>query len=153
MRIFIIEDDLLKLKKIEDYLTSAFPDSELSNYGSFNSGLKACEKDVPDVVILDMALPTFDRQPNKREGRLRPLGGYDLLGKLNLKNLPIKVIVVTQLTEFGDGADEVSFSDISDICANEFPEHFLGSVHFGQASLDWQHELHNHLIKVTREPA
>lgn len=150
MRIFIIEDDLLKLKKIEDFIVSAFPEAILSNYGSFNSGLRACEKEIPDLVILDMALPTFDRQPNKREGRLRPLGGYDLLRKFSLKELPIKAIVVTQLTEFGDGVEEMSFSDISKICNDEYPEYFLGSVYFGQASLDWQVELYSHIANFQR---
>ncbi|PIA67635.1 response regulator [Pseudomonas sediminis] len=146
MNIYIVEDDLLKLGKIESYLSIILPQAKLRNFGSFNSGLRACELKVPDLVILDMALPTFDRQPNRREGRLRPLGGYDLLRKLALKELATKVIVITQLTEFGDGIEEMSFGEISQTCLSEFPNIFLGSVYFGQASLDWQSKLHD-LIK------
>jgi DNA-binding NarL/FixJ family response regulator len=153
MNIFIIEDDLLKLKKIEDFLYSMLPDAILNNYGSFNSGLRACENSSPDLVILDMALPTFDRQPNKREGRLRPLGGYDLLRKFSLKELSTKAIVVTQLTEFGDGVEEMSFGEISQICLDEFPEIFLGSVYFGQASLEWQNKLQDLILKFQGELA
>lgn len=153
MNIFIIEDDLLKLKKIEDFLISAFPYAALENFGSFNSGLRACESNLPDLVILDMALPTFDRQPNKREGRLRPLGGYDLLRKFSLKQLCTKAIVVTQLTEFGDGVEEMSFGEISQVCHDEFPEIFLGSVYFGQASLEWQSKLQNLIVKLRGETA
>lgn len=141
MKIFIIEDDLLKLNKIQTFLSAEIAGASIENFGSFNSGLRACESQLPDLVILDMALPTFDRQPNKREGRLRPLGGYDLLGKFALKELPTKAIVLTQLTEFGDGVEEMSFRDISQICYDEFPNIFLGSVYFGQASLEWQNEL------------
>ena len=150
MNIYIIEDDLLKLRKIEDFLFSILPYATMKNFGSFNSGLKACESAPPDLVILDMALPTFDRQPNKREGRLRPLGGYDLLRKLSLKDIRTNAIVVTQLTEFGDGVEEMSFNDVSSICHEEFPELFLGSVYFGQASLEWQSKLHV-LIKTFEE--
>jgi DNA-binding NarL/FixJ family response regulator len=150
MNIYIIEDDLLKLRKIEDFLFSILPYATMKNFGSFNSGLKACESAPPDLVILDMALPTFDRQPNKREGRLRPLGGYDLLRKLSLKDIRTNAIVVTQLTEFGDGVEEMSFNDVSSICHNEFPELFLGSVYFGQASLEWQSKLHV-MIKTFEE--
>ena len=153
MNIFIIEDDLLKLKKIEDFLYSMLPDAILNNYGSFNSGLRACENSSPDLVILDMALPTLDRQPNKREGRLRPLGGYDLLRKFSLKELSTKAIVVTQLTEFGDGVEEMSFGEISQICLDEFPEIFLGSVYFGQASLEWQNKLQDLILKFQGELA
>lgn len=150
MNIYIIEDDLLKLRKIEDFLFSILPYATMKNFGSFNSGLKACESAPPDLVILDMALPTFDRQPNKREGRLRPLGGYDLLRKLSLKDIRTNAIVVTQLTEFGDGVEEMSFNDVSSICHDEFPELFLGSVYFGQASLEWQSKLHV-MIKAFEE--
>ncbi|MBD0684357.1 MULTISPECIES: hypothetical protein [unclassified Pseudomonas] len=151
MKIYIIEDDLLKLEKIQAFLRSILPHSDLNNYGSFNSGLRACESDTPDIVILDMALPTFDRQPNKREGRLRPLGGYDLLRKFSLKNLTVKAIVVTQLTEFGDGVEEMSFGEISEVCIEEFPEIFLGSVYFGQASLEWQSKLKSFIEIYQRE--
>lgn len=150
MNIYIIEDDLLKLRKIEDFLFSILPCATMKNYGSFNSGLKACESAPPDLVILDMALPTFDRQPNKREGRLRPLGGYDLLRKLALKDIRTNAIVVTQLTEFGDGVEEMSFNEVSSMCNDEFPEIFMGSVYFGQASLEWQSKLHA-LIKTFEE--
>ncbi|KTC32927.1 chemotaxis protein CheY [Pseudomonas sp. ABAC21] len=141
MRIFIIEDDLLKLGRIHEYLSNTCSDAVIDCFGSYNSGLRACEQGSPDLVILDMALPTFDRKPNKREGRLRPLGGYDLLSKLDLKDLPIKAIVVTQLTDFGDGDEKMSFSEITSICQDEFPNHFLGSVYFAQSNTDWQNDL------------
>lgn len=143
MKIFIIEDDQLKLGRIHEYLSHAYSDAVIDCFGSYNSGLRACEQGSPDLVILDMALPTFDRKPNKREGRLRPLGGYDLLSKFDLKDLPIKAIVVTQLTDFGDGDERMSFSEITNICQEEFPSHFLGSVYFAQSNTDWQNDLQN----------
>lgn len=141
MKIFIIEDDLLKLGRLQEYLQHAVSDADIESYGSYNSGLRACEQGAPDLLILDMALPTFDKKPNKREGRQRALGGYDLLSKLELKELPIKAIVVTQLTDFGDGDERMSFSEITNICRDEFPEHFLGSVYFAQSNTDWQNDL------------
>ena len=80
--------DNLKAKKIikfleEDMLYSA----EIQIFTSFQSGLRAVEAACPQLVILDMTLPTFDRKPNSREGRVRPLGGYDLMRKMKLKNL------------------------------------------------------------------
>lgn len=141
MKIFIIEDDLLKLGRLQEYLSQAFSEAIIDSFGSYNSGLRACEQGSPDLVILDMALPTFDRKPNKREGRQRALGGYDLLCKFDLKELPIKAIVVTQLTDFGDGEERMSFTEITNICKEEFPEHFLGSVYFAQSNNDWQNDL------------
>ncbi|WP_267106023.1 hypothetical protein [Xanthomonas sacchari] len=107
-------------------------------YGSFQSGLKAIEQNLPDLIILDMTLPTFDRKPNARDGRARPLGGYELMRKMSLKSINSKVIVVTQLESFGDGDDEVSFNDLINICARDFPKIFIGGVYFDQAGLEWE---------------
>lgn len=141
MKIFIIEDDLLKLGLLQEYLQHTYREAVIESFGSYNSGLRACEDGEPDLVILDMALPTFDRKPNKRDGRQRALGGYDLLTKFELKELPIKAIVVTQLTDFGDGDERMSFTEITNICKDEFPDYFLGSVYFAQSNTDWQNDL------------
>jgi hypothetical protein len=98
-----------------------------------------------------MTIPTFDRGHNKREGRLRPLGGYDLMRKLKLRNTRTHVIVVTQIETFGEGEDEVSFSEISARCKREFPEMFLGSVYFRQGEVTWQNELIQHVQVALRE--
>jgi hypothetical protein len=90
---------------------------------------------------MDMTLPTFDRQPNSRAGRMRPIGGYDLMCKMKFKSLSGKVIVVTQLETFGEGDEQVSFEEITNRCYEEFPNFFLGSVYFDQGGLNWQSDL------------
>ena len=76
MKIYIIEDNLVKVEKIKSFLNDEMPtSSKVSFYYSFNSGLKAIKEAPPDLILLDMTLPTFDRRPNVREGRSRPLEG------------------------------------------------------------------------------
>ncbi|WP_433740042.1 response regulator [Pseudomonas putida] len=142
MTIYIVEDSALKANNIISFLSEFYgEDEQLRLFLSFQSGLKALELEPPGLVILDMTLPTFDRRPNAREGRLRPLGGYDIMRKLKLKNINTKVIVVTQLESFGDDEDEVSFKEITAQCYREFPEFFLGSVYYDQNGTSWRHEL------------
>ena len=88
-----------------------------------------------------MTLPTFDRAGSDREGRLRPLGGYDLMRKLVHHAVKVSVIVVTQLETFGEGADQVTFAELVDRCARDFPDIFRGAVYFRQSGSAWQHEL------------
>jgi len=138
---YLVEDDSLKAGRLTSFLGEKFSVLKIQVFGSYQSGLKAVELSTPDLLVLDMTIPTFDRGPNKREGRLRPLGGYDLMRKLKLKNIHPNVIVVTQLETFGEGEEQVSFSEISLRCKHEFPEMFLGSVYFRQGEATWQSEL------------
>ena len=120
MKIYIIEDNLVKVEKIKSFLNDEMPtSSKVSFYYSFNSGLKAIKEAPPDLILLDMTLPTFDRRPNVREGRSRPLGGYDIMRKMKLFNINSKVIVITQLESFGEGNEKVGFEELTDQCWEE----------------------------------
>ena len=141
MIVYLVEDDSLKADRLTKFLGSHFPELKIQVFGSFQSGLKAIQENTPELLILDMTIPTFDRGHNKRKGRLRPLGGYDLMRKLKLRSTQTFVIVVTQLETFGEGEDEVSFLEINSRCKREFPEMFLGSVYFRQGEAAWQNEL------------
>lgn len=139
MNIYIIEDNSLKATSINDFFNQEFPQIvDISVFNSFQSGLRAIEKNNPDLIILDMTLPTFDRKPNAREGRMRPLGGYDLMYKMVHKSITSNVIVVTQLETFGEGDEEVSFLEITERCQKDFENFFLGSVYFDQGGINWQ---------------
>lgn len=147
--IYIIEDNTLKAKKIINFLEEEilYP-KEIRAFASFQSGLRAVEAACPSLVILDMTLPTFDRKPNSREGRSRPLGGYDLMRKMKLKSLSSPVIVLTQLEAFGEDEAEVSFEEITNRCHREFPDIFIGSVYFDQSETTWKTSLKQLIEKV-----
>lgn len=139
INIYIIEDNNLKATSISDFFNQEFHGIlNISIFSSFQSGLRAIEKFHPNLIILDMTLPTFDRKPNAREGRMRPLGGYDLMHKMVHKSIASDVIVVTQLETFGEGEEEISFLEITERCKNDFQEFFLGSVYFDQGGINWQ---------------
>ncbi|OZC37707.1 hypothetical protein B9Q17_14275 [Marinobacter vinifirmus] len=147
MKIYIIEDNLVKVEKIKSFLNDEMPtSSKVSFYYSFNSGLKAIKEAPPDLILLDMTLPTFDRRPNVREGRSRPLGGYDIMRKMKLFNINSKVIVITQLESFGEGSEKVGFEELTDQCWEEFPDFFLGSVYFDQSGSAWTANL-RHILR------
>ncbi len=148
MLTYIIEDSPLKAGLLEKFVSENFPQMVTQVKSSYQSGLKAIQNLTPDLVLLDMTLPNFDRLPNAREGRLRPLGGYDMMRKIKLRRLQTRIIVVTQLESFGDGSDEVSFDEMATRCSREFPDIYIGSVYFDQREAAWQESL-DQLIKMT----
>ncbi len=140
--IYIIEDSCLKAENILATLEMGLSvEQETKHFLSYQSGLKGLLDQAPDIVILDMTLPTFDRKPYGREGRVRPLGGYDLLRKIKYKSIRTKVIVLTQLESFGEGQSKISLDEISDTCRSEFPGIFVESIYFEQTSEAWKASL------------
>jgi CheY-like chemotaxis protein len=149
---YLIEDSTPKAERITEFLERQFPALDVHTFGSYHSGLVAITELLPGIVLLDMTLPSFDRSVGSREGRLRPLGGYDLMRKLKLRNWMLPIIVVSQLEEFGDGQERVTFDEVMRQCAAEFPGLFIGGVYFGQgANSAWQPELER-LIRSVQLP-
>jgi DNA-binding response OmpR family regulator len=141
MNAYLIEDDPLKASALRSFFAVNFPSIQIRTLGSFQSGMRAIEEQKPDLVLLDMTLPTFDRSPNAREGRLRPLGGYDVMRKMRRRGLTAPVMVVTQLEAFGEGDKQVSLAEMTRRCESEFPGMFLGSVYYHPTSSDWTRTL------------
>lgn len=140
--VHIVEDSALKASNISSFFAQKYsfllpPDIS----GSYQSAMRAIAESKPDLVIMDMTIPTFDRKPNAREGRMRPIGGYDLMSKMKHKSISASVIVLTQLETFGEGEEEVSFEEITNRCRRDFMDIFLGSVYYDQSGLNWQTEL------------
>lgn len=141
-KVHIVEDSALKTMNISLFLKENFPFfSYIEISGSYQSAIRAITETKPDLIILDMTLPTFDRKPNTREGRMRPLGGYDLMHKMVFRSISAHVIVVTQLETFGEGDEEISFSEVTSRCKKDFPNIFCGSVYYDQSGMNWQSEL------------
>lgn len=140
--VYIVEDNALKATSISNFFLQEHASTcRTTVLGSFQSALRAIEASTPDLIVLDMTLPTFDKKPNSREGRMRPLGGYDLMYKMKHRSIAADVIVVTQLETFGEGEEEISFLDITERCKRDFAEFFLGSVYYDQGGLNWQSNL------------
>jgi DNA-binding NarL/FixJ family response regulator len=143
MLIYLIEDDALKADSLRSFLLDHYQNSNVIIFRSYQTGLSAIKEIPPDLIILDMTLPTYDRTPNGRTGRLRPLGGYDLLRKVKLYGIETSIVVVTMLETFGEGNESISYADMTQRCADEFKDHFVGSVHFQLSNSHWRTELTN----------
>ena len=100
MELLIVEDDDFKCEAIQRKL------KEFKGIGSVNidvatsvrDGVVRLAKRNIDIVILDMALPTFKPQTGLfgASGSAQPGGGVDILRTLQSMNLRLKVIVLTQ---------------------------------------------------------
>lgn len=141
MRLLLVEDDALKSDRIIDFLRREYPNADIDIQRSYQSGLKAAERAQFDLLILDMTLPTFDVGPRIREGRSRTMGGRELMRKLKLKGIPLKAVVVTQFSTFGEGPSAINFDTLMEECEAELSGVFCGGVSYKASSSIWMSEL------------
>lgn len=141
MYVLIIEDDSQKADSISTLIKSMFHGVDIEISRSYQSGVRDATKSNFDLIILDMSLPTFDPGPNVRQGRPRPLGGFDIMRKIRRKGGKTPIVVVTALENFGSPTEPITFQEMSSRCRAEFPEMFRTAIYYSQSKQGWQDEL------------
>lgn len=66
MRVLLVEDEDPKLRHVESRLRVELPGADIDVCRSVNSATDYLDHTVPDLILLDMSLPTFD--VSEREG-------------------------------------------------------------------------------------
>ncbi len=141
MKVVVVEDSPLKAQAVLDLLgrTSTAPEVALER--SYQGALRRIQADPPDLIILDMTLPNFDVQPGVRTGKPRPLGGYDILRKLQRKSISTAVVILTQYESFDSGEETLTLEDLNRKCRAEFPAIYRTTIYFSPSNTRWSEEL------------
>jgi CheY-like chemotaxis protein len=150
--LYLIEDDPYKEDQVLRFLGSAFPAVEVRPFHSYQTGLRALKEAAPDVLILDMTLPTFDRDGINNEGRMRPIAGYEIMRKIKLFEISTQVILLTHFTEFNEGGEIIHLADIKRRCKAEFLAFFVDAVYFDQTENNWKERLKALLETLLKAP-
>ena len=140
MQLLIIEDDNQKAERIKAALSGMEVVKSIEVCRSYQSGLRYLQESTAavDLVILDMSLPTFDPAPDVRQGRPRPLGGYEIMRKLKRQGIYPKIIVLTALENFGSREEQISFEELGKKCSSEFSGMFIQAIQYSQSATSWQ---------------
>lgn len=81
-----------------------------------------------DLIILDMALPTFGGSENGNKGHDQADGGIEVLRALKSKNKVAKVIIVTQYSDFYIGASKIKLKDAPKVIEEKYGQPVVGAV-------------------------
>jgi DNA-binding NarL/FixJ family response regulator len=143
MKVLLVEDDRNKERQLAEVVQAVLPEATLLDRRSYQSGLKEALLSRPEVILLDMSIPTFDVDPNAGEtgGRTRPYGGRDLLKEIARRKLATSVVIVTQYDVFGDGLDLMTLEELKIGLAQQFPHHYVATVFYQTAQSSWREEL------------
>jgi len=142
MKILIVEDQEEKSDDLVTFFNSNYSQSpDICIKQSLRSGLRALtmQKDY-DLVILDMSMPNFDPSADDPIGGTpESFAGKELLSQMELREISIPVVVVTQYATFSKG--QISLDDLDLNFKHTYPGFYLGAVYYSSASESWKGKL------------
>jgi CheY-like chemotaxis protein len=145
MRVLLVEDDENKWSQVSAFVKQAAPDIQLEIARSLQSGLRAVRTSPPDLILLDMTLPTYDVGPDEPGGQIHPLGGREFLAQLDRFDIEVPVVVVTQFETFGKDRDVMKLTDLDIDLRKRYANIYRGTVYYHAAIEDWKESLRRYI--------
>lgn len=137
MIVAIIDDSDDKIAALKRWLNNYNSEWEVVMARSFQSGVRLLKSVSPDVVLLDMTLPTSEHTDGRAEGRKRLLGGKEILAEMEFEGVNSKVVVCTQFDIFPAPSGSMSLDSLTAELKREYPDFFLGSIYFSHTDQGW----------------
>ncbi|SMO94784.1 response regulator [Fodinibius sediminis] len=143
LKIILVEDDQKKIDDIKGFLDESFGYSDLTIRQSYQSGLRELLTNQFNFLLLDMSIPTWDKEPNKSSGDFQKFGGYTILQELDRKNKMIPVALISMFDEFGESDRSVTLRQIDSMLNDEYSEYYHGAIYYSSSQSDWKEKLKN----------
>ncbi|MEA5672243.1 response regulator [Pseudomonas sp. MH2] len=141
--ILIVEDEVPKSTQIELFLRGLCVPMHINTVRSVNSALDTLDENVPDLILLDMSLPTIDVDISNKEsgGRAQGFGGVEVLRYMGFAGLACPTIVVTGYEVFPRETGDIGFSELREELKEDFPGIVQGVLHYNSTYETWKTEL------------
>jgi len=147
-KILFIEDNLIKMEAVLNVLRMNFQDVDITTKDSFRSGLRELIGNSYDILLLDMSLPTWDREGVKKQEGFERFGGETIMREMKRKRKLTPTIVITMFSEFGIGKSFIDLVDLDKHLRSEFKEFYNGYVKYSSSEKKWEDELKSALEKL-----
>lgn len=140
MRILLVEDEEHKRDEIIQYVQQVYGFSPEVVDGVRSAIMQIMEVDY-DLIILDMALPTFGGNTADNKGHDQAQGGIEVLRVLKLEKKSAKIIIVTQYPDFYIGGTKVKLKDSPKIIFDKYNQKVIGAVLYHYKSKTTQQKI------------
>jgi CheY-like chemotaxis protein len=149
VKIWLVEDDGFKRDKVRQCLQELFPGSEIDEARSAKSAFNLLQETLPELIVLDMSLPTFDIGRGETGGRPQVFGGVEVMREMARRSIVVPVLIVTQYEVFGE--ERVGIKELESRLFKEHPATFAGLVYYETASEQWKANFRELALKVIRK--
>jgi CheY-like chemotaxis protein len=143
LQLLLVEDEDPKRRHIASFVKEVMPNAELKTARSVRAALDSLDERVPDLLILDMSLPTFDVGENESGGRPQGFGGLELMRNMELEEIACPVVVLTGYDAFTKAGGQVGLNALNAELTAAHPLIFKGLIHFNSAYGDWSKNFEN----------
>lgn len=117
---------------------------------SVHAAFWAVSGDEFDLIILDMALPTFSTEGSAAErGYDQALGGVEVLRALKARGMTSKVIIITQYPDITVGGKRLKLGEAANVLSCRYSQDVIGAVLYRYKSPSNSTKLTALLKKIT----
>ncbi|OZO04546.1 response regulator [Pseudomonas sp. IB20] len=143
IKILLVEDETPKITQIELLLRSLCIPMCLTYAKSVNTAMDKLDELTPDLILLDMSLPTIDVDISSGEngGRPQGFGGVEVLRYMVLSGIKCPTIVITGYEAFPREGGDLDISQLSLELKSEFPDMLKTVLHYNSTYETWKIEL------------
>lgn len=128
VEVLLVEDEVHKRAELTDCIVNIFG-SPPDHVDSVRSAvLQVIQKDY-DLIVLDMALPTFSsNSSDQHKGHDQAQGGIEVLRALKSNKKEAKIIIVTQYHDFYIGGSKIKLKDSPKIINEKYNQNVVGAI-------------------------
>lgn len=124
------------------------PQAHLRFAKSVRGALEQLKATAPDLLILDMSLPTFDIGADEGGGRPQGFGGLEVMRNMELEEISCPVVVITGYEAFSKAGGQVNLDALAEELSADHPSIFRGIIHYNSAYGDWRARLRSFLTNA-----
>ena len=150
LKILLIEDEPHKKDELVAHLKDFFEDRlELEVSDSVRSSIDMVSREDYDLVVLDMALPTFSASEASGDGGLdQALGGVEVLRSLKALGKTQRILIVTQYPDIFLGGRRVKIGKAQFALEKLYRQEIVGAVLYKYKSPGNRSKIEKYLRKV-----
>lgn len=128
MKVLLVEDEVHKRDEMVQCVLDAYNVLPEIVDGVRSAVMKVSDNDF-DIIVLDMALPTFGEQSTDHlKGHDQAQGGVEILRTLRHKGRAPKILIVTQYPDFYIGTQKVKLKDASKVIEEKYGQKVLAGI-------------------------
>ncbi len=135
-KILLVEDLPQKADNIKSLLKLEFPEIEIEERSSYHTAIEEIYRNYNKyfVVLLDVSMSTYDAGVEENGGIPEALAGKMILDGMYLRDIPVKVKVMTMYESF----DGKSIQELDKELREDSPENYDGYIFFSFQKRDWR---------------
>ncbi|MBL1435579.1 MAG: hypothetical protein COB08_005200 [Rhodobacteraceae bacterium] len=151
--IALVEDELHKRHRIRGVLDSVYSDVvdvHLAPLLSVREAVLSIRKNDFDLVILDVALPTFPEKGMVGSGgkAQQPGGGLEIIRSLSRIGKKPKIVILTQYLDIPFDGGGIKLNQASKILSRKYEQDIVASIQYTEAEKNWETTLTAILIEI-----